>query len=204
MKEMLKNAAILLGITVVAGFLLGLVYANTKDIIAQREYDEKVESYNEVFADADSFEEVMDFMTEDVRNDLDGAGFESEDIDELNIAKDASGNTLGYVMTLTTHEGYGGDIQFTLGVCLDGTVNSISILDTSESPGLGLEADKVLKPQFENKCVESFTYTKTGSTSDSEIDAISGATITTNAVVNGVDCGLYYFNNYLKGGADNE
>jgi electron transport complex protein RnfG len=56
----------------------------------------------------------------------------------------------------------------------------------------------VLVPQFTDKNVESFTYTKTGSTSDSEIDAISGATITTKAVVNGVNAGLEYFRRCLK------
>ena len=52
-------------------------------------------------------------------------------------------------------------------------------------------------------CYKSFIYTKTGAAADNEIDAISGATITTNAITNGVNCGLYYFNNYL-GGADHE
>ena len=65
----------------------------------------------------------------------------------------------------------------------------------------------MLVPQFANKKVESFTYTKSGSTSDSEIDAISGATITTNAVVNGVNGGLMFFNSVLaenEGGGMNE
>ena len=48
------------------------------------------------------------------------------------------------------------------------------------------------KNQFSGKKVEHFTYTKSGSSADNEIDAISGATITTNAVTNGVNAGLYY------------
>jgi electron transport complex protein RnfG len=44
-------------------------------------------------------------------------------------------------------------------------------------------------------------YTKTGSTADNEIDAISGATITTNAVTNGVNAGVYYFQTMLQQGA---
>ena len=48
------------------------------------------------------------------------------------------------------------------------------------------EAD--FKDQFEDKNVEKFTYTKTGESGDDMIDAISGATITTNAVTNAVDC----------------
>lgn len=52
-------------------------------------------------------------------------------------------------------------------------------------------------PQFTDKNVERFTYTKSGATNDSEIDAISGATITTNAIVNGVNVGLMYFRDML-------
>lgn len=66
----------------------------------------------------------------------------------------------------------------------------------------------MLKPQFANKKVEQFSYTKSGSMSESEIDAISGATITTNAVTSGVNGGLAYFHEkyeeILKGGSSNE
>ncbi len=122
-------------------------------------------------------------------------------------ALDSSGQLLGYVITVTDHEGYGGDIQFSMGVTLDGTLNGISILSIKETAGLGMKAGDVLVPQFADKKVESFTYTKSGSTGDSEIDAISGATITTNAVVNGVNGGLLFFRSALvgtEGGAGNE
>ena len=48
---------------------------------------------------------------------------------------------------------------------------------------------------------EKFEYTKTGATSDDQIDAISGATITTNAMTNGVNAGLCAFR-YVEGGAE--
>ena len=64
-----------------------------------------------------------------------------------------------------------------------------------------MRAEEVLKPQFADKNVEQFTYTKNGAVSESEIDAISGATITTNAVTNGVNACLYYFQTELKGGS---
>ena len=54
--------------------------------------------------------------------------------------------------------------------------------------------------QFKEKKAEQFSYTKTGAVSDSEIDAISGATVTTNAVTNGVNAGLAAFR-AVKGGA---
>ena len=120
------------------------------------------------------------------------------------MAKDSAGSTIGYVITVTTKEGYGGDIQFTMGVREDGTVNGISLLSISETAGLGMRADEVLKPQFAGKQVEKFSYTKSGATADNQIDAISGATITTNAVTNGVNAGLYYFRTVLGGGSANE
>jgi len=203
MKEMIKNAGILLAITVIAGLILGLVYQTTKDTIAKREEDDKKAACLEVFADASDFSKIDNVMTDEIRAKLDEAGYTQETIDELLVATDASGKELGYVFSVTTKEGYGGDIKFTVGIRNDGTVNGVSILSINETAGLGMNAEKVLKPQFTNKNVPMFTYTKTGSTNDSEIDAISGATITTNAFVNGVDCALTYFNEVM-GGAVNE
>jgi len=126
------------------------------------------------------------------------------DVDNVLEALGSDGNGLGYVLVVTTHEGYGGDIQFSMGIANDGTTNGISILSIAETPGLGMEAENVLKPQYAGKNVAQFSVTKTGAASDEQIDAISGATITSNAVTNGVNAGLYYFQNVLGGGTANE
>ena len=199
MKEMMKNTGILLAITLIAGLLLGVVYQVTKEPIAAQEEKAKQEACREVFADADSFEAVDVLQTSGAVAWID-AGYEQETVDEVMAALDGSGSILGYVITVTTKEGYGGDIQFALGVRMDGTVNGISILSISETAGLGMRAEEVLKPQFANKNVERFEYTKSGAAAESQIDAISGATITTNAVTNGVNAGLYYFQTELGGG----
>ena len=196
MKGMIKDALILFAITLIAGLMLGVVNDITKEPIARQEQKAKTEACQNVFADAASFEEQE---MEDATQALADAGLTGADIDELMAAKDASGALLGYVITVTDHEGYGGDIQFSMGVTTDGVLNGISLLSISETAGLGMRAGEVLVPQFENKDVDRFTYTKTGSTADSEIDAISGATITTSAVVNGVNAGLVYFDEFLKG-----
>lgn len=198
MKGMIKDALILFAITLIAGLMLGAVNDITKEPIARQEQKAKTEACQNVFAAAASFEEQE---MEDATQALADAGLTGADIDELMAAKDASGSLLGYVITVTDHEGYGGDIQFSMGVTTDGVLNGISLLSISETAGLGMRAGEVLVPQFENKDVDRFTYTKTGSTADSEIDAISGATITTNAVVNGVNAGLVYFDEFLKGGS---
>lgn len=204
MKSMIKNAAILFAITVIAGFILGFVYQNTKGLIALREEQDKKEACMEVFTTAKDFIAIEDCFTEDIQKKFSANGFENETINEAFKAVDEQGNTLGYVLTVTTSQGYGGDIQFALGIMQDNTVNGISILSINETAGLGMQAEDVLKPQFKNKKVDKFEYTKTGSTDESQIDAISGATITTNAITTGVNAGLYYFQNILEGGNANE
>ena len=202
MKKIMKNTGIMVAITLIAGLLLGIVYQVTKEPIAVQEAKAKQEACQEVFADASSFDAVEVAAVEE--SAWSSAGYGQETIDEVMMAKDSAGETLGYVVTVTTKEGYGGDIRFTLGVRMDGTVNGISILSISETAGLGMRAEEVLKPQFADKNVEKFEYTKSGATSESQVDAISGATITTNAVTNGVNAGLYYFQTQLKGGSENE
>lgn len=201
MKEMMKNTGIMVAITLIAGLLLGIVYQVTKDPIAVQEAKAKEAACQEVFQDASSFAMIG---VEALPAGWNEEGYAQESVNEVMEAKDASGELIGYVITVTTKEGYGGDIQFSIGVRMDGTVNGISILSISETAGLGMQAEEVLKPQFADKNVEKFEYTKNGATSENQVDAISGATITTNAVTNGVNAGLYYFQTQLKGGSENE
>ena len=171
MKKILKDAFALLMITLVAGILLGFVYSITKEPIAQQEQLTKERSCQEVFADAATFENDTDDL-EAAAAAMKAAGYEVQTLSEILVAKDDSGSTLGYVLSLVDPEGYGGDISFMMGIRLDGTLNGISILSIGETAGLGMNADTdAFKSQFANKKVEKFTFTKTGSTSDSEIDA---------------------------------
>lgn len=204
MKNMIKDAAILLLITLFSGLILGLVYEVTKEPIAMAEEKAAKEAYAEVFPAAWEFQEqeVVSAEDENWKAEWETAGFAAVDIENALAALDENGNTLGYVLTVTSHEGYGGDITFTMGIGMDGTLNGISILSISETAGLGMKAEDVLKPQFAGKNVSSFTYTKTGAASDSQVDAISGATITTSAVTTAVNGGLYYFQSQLGGGSN--
>ena len=200
-RSMLKDAGIIVVITLIAGLVLGGVYQLTKEPIAEQKRIKKQKACQEVFAEAASFAEVEGFDTEAAASVL-AAEYPSQDIDEVMAAQDGAGDTLGYVLTVTTHEGYGGDIQFTMGITNEGALNGISLLRIAETPGLGMRAEEVLKPQFNGKSAEKYEYTKTGAVAENQIDAISGATITTNAVVNGVNAGLYYFQNELGGAAE--
>ena len=196
----LKDTLALVLITLVAGAALGGVYTITADPIAHQNQLAKDEAYKAVFADADTFEVIIDQEDAQLEAYLDENGYPAQTINEVVQAMDSSGSPLGYAFTVTTSEGYGGDIQFAMGVKDDQTLNGISILSISETAGLGMRADTdEFKGQFADKNVEAFQYSKNGASADNEIDALSGATITTNAVVNGVNAGLCAFA-YQKGG----
>lgn len=190
-KQMIRDSLILFAITMIAGLLLGGVYAITKNPIAKTQEDKKNEAYQAVFTDAAEFTEVTDAA--DAQQILADAGYTKDRIDEVKAAMDADGNILGYVMTITSSEAYGGELQLAMGIRMDGTVNGISFLSLSETIGLGMEAKKPeFQEQFAGKQVEQFVYSKTGAAADNEIDALSGATITTNAVTNAVNAGICY------------
>ena len=200
--KIMKDAAMLTIITLIAGLLLGLVYEVTKNPIKVQQALTKQKSFQAVFTDAAQFQDLNDFDVDSALQVLSQAGYEQESIDEAVEALADNGNILGYVMQVTTSEGYGGDITFSLGIRLDGTVNGYEILRISETAGLGMKAkDASFKDQYANKNVDSFVYTKTGATSENQIDAISGATITTNAITNGVNAGIAYFDSIAKGGS---
>lgn len=202
MNKIVKDAMALTVITLVAGLALGAVYDITKEPIAQQEALKKAAACQEVFADATTFEplELANGLDSQLRQELDAAGFRAQAIDEIMSAEDESGNSLGYVVTVVSSEGYGGDIQFSMGIQKDGTVNGLSILAIGETAGLGMKANTPeFLGQFAGKNVETFVYTKNGAASDQEIDALSGATVTTNAMTNGVNAGLCAFH-VLEGG----
>lgn len=199
MKSMLKDTLVLFIITLFAGLLLGVVYQITKGPIAAQEEKARQEAFAEVFEAAENFQTVELPAVEEIDRVLTEAGISGVTVEEIVSALDSSGSLLGYCITVTSHEGYGGDIRLTLGINLDGGLNGISILEISETPGLGMKAESVLKPQFSGKNVTQFEYTKSGAVTDNQIDAISGATITTKAVTGGVNAGLKVFQTFLSG-----
>ena len=203
--KLVRDAAILLVITLFSGLILGFVFQITKEPIALAEEKAAKKAYSEVFPSALEFELTEELPLDSLSGDSAWleAGYEGVSVENVLRALDKDGTLLGYVLTVTSHEGYGGDITFTVGIANDGTLTGISILNISETAGLGMKAEEVLVPQFSNKKVSVFTYTKSGAVSDDQIDAISGATITTKAVTKAVNGGLFFFQTQL-GGGDNE
>lgn len=224
MSKIIKETLILLIITLVAGVSLGFVYDITKNPIKEQEEKNKREAFKNVFETADSFSEPLEFdedavvafiAKKDEENKKADATYENKEInasiDEAVKAYDKDGNEIGYVITVTDKEAYGGSVTFTVGITNDGTiesstVNGISFLSLSETPGLGMRAnDDSFKSQFENKNVKYIKYSKNGSEDPEAIDAISGATITSNAVTNGTTAAIYFVEYEITtGGGANE
>ena len=99
---------------------------------------------------------------------LNRRGYTVQHIDEIQEALDGSGNLLGYVFTVTTSEGYGGDLTFTLGVKEDGTLNGIHFLSISETAGLGMKAKEAeFSGSVQGKKTGTVSNTKRGLSSDS-------------------------------------
>lgn len=193
MNKIVKNTLILTLITVIAGFLLGAVYEVTKTPIAQAQETAKKEAWQAVFSDV----KLGDFKAEDV--DQKAADKAVKDmgvnatIDEVCTAGDA-----GYVITTTDKDGFGGNIQITVGIKKDGTINGVSILSISETAGLGMKAtEPSFYNQYVNKQADKFVVSKDGGDGE-QIDALSGATITSRAVTGAVNTALGYYQNAFK------
>jgi electron transport complex protein RnfG len=210
MNDLLKDGLKLVIITLVAGIALGAIYSITKKPIADQEIKKQQEAYQAVFPDAASFEEVEGFSEEAASGVIAAyanpiEGHEGDTISSAVTAMDGTGNVLGYIFNVKTSKGYGGDIQLTVGIQADGTVNGYSVLSIGETAGLGMHAkdtgDGAWANQFAGKQVESFQVVKdgSGSTDDSKIDAISGATITSKAVTGAMNSCLAYYQS-LQGG----
>ncbi|MCR4842821.1 MAG: RnfABCDGE type electron transport complex subunit G [Eubacterium sp.] len=201
--SLIKDALILTAITLVAGLLLGLVYGVTKEPIAAAEYQAQQEAYAAVFSSASSFEEYADFDASAAASALEEAGLADQNtIESVMLAQDDSGETLGYVITVTDSAGYGGDVTFSVGIANDGTLGGIAFTTLNETAGLGQKAkEEAFSSQFVDRITQALTVVKTETESDDEIQAISGATITSSAVTSGVNACLTYFYNVLGGGA---
>lgn len=200
---MLQEAGILFAVTLIAGVLLGFVYELTKEPIRLQQEKAIQEACAAVFPGQES---AMTFRALEYAPDESlAASLREEGVEIGTVYEAASNGTFcGYVVESVSSRGYGGDIVLYVGVSADETVSGVSVLEISETAGLGMEAPKVLTPQFAGRHVERFSYTGTGSRTDSEVDAISGATITTKAVVNAVNGGLETARTLLRGGAGNE
>lgn len=196
---LIKNSLILALITLVAGILLGGIYEITKEPrqkqheIAKNNAYKAVFENNEAFKDIDisklEFEEIdLDTLTNlnDLleKNGLSGKAV----IDSCVKAIDKENNIVGFVINVTAKTGYGGDISFSVGYQHNMMVTGISILSISETPGLGMKAKEAsFLNQYTNKTGRFAVDKDNSAGKDNQIDSISGATITSRAMTDGVN-----------------
>lgn len=191
MKKIIKNTIILCVITLVAGLSLAAVHQITKEAIANAEEQAVLGAYFTVFSDALSLEEEP----------LSGCVAESPALIKQVVKVTGIDGHMGWALTVTTPNGYDGDITIVMGVTTDGTLTAISVISQSETAGLGAECkDAAFTDQFKGIVGGEVDYTKSQPSADNQIQAISGATTTTSAIVEAVNVGLDYVERtYLAG-----
>lgn len=186
MREILKLGGKLLLIAAVAGLALGLTNEITKGPIAQQQILEADAARQKVLPEAGTFEK------------MDKTDGESE---EIFCGKDASGSVIGYTGKITV-QGYGGPIEVTVGVGMDGNVSGINVggSDFSETAGLGAKTkDAAFTDGFKGlkSSDESGLYVKQDG---GNVDAVTSATISSRAVTKGVRTVCTEIQKYLTEG----
>ena len=194
----MKDAWILFAITLISGLLLGAVYQITKVPIQMAEAKESLHKYQMAYPDATDFlfdqaiQDQVVLSKETLKEQKPEYG--NVEVTVALKAVDASGNVIGHIITASSDDSYGGTVKVSVGITNEGKITGVELLEISDTPGLGMKAtEPAFKDQYKDKTVEEFTVTKTGSTSN----AISGATITSNAVTHAVDAALYFAANCI-------
>ncbi len=199
--KFLKNCLALFVITLVAGVSLAFVNEVTKEPIAKAQDKARLEAYEVVYPNAEF--KVMDNSDEILKassKSLEKENLSQCSVDDVLAVTNKNGNLIGYVFSATSPSGYGGDIKVAIGVSnKTNKITGFTVLSHSETAGLGAKAtEDEFKSQFIGKSANGINYTKNGASNDTEIDALSGATITSNAVCEAVDSALAVYNYQLK------
>lgn len=177
---------ILLTIAAICGLLLGWVSGVTKDPIEVQQKKTVDEANLAILPVAKEFT---------VRDDIKGEGI----VLEVTEGKDGS-EIKGYTIKVAP-KGYAGAIEMTVGISTEGKVTGIKILNHSETPGLGAVAtEPSFYGQYKDKKATQLEVVKGQASADNQISAITGATITSRAVTNGVNEAIKFYDSKLKGG----
>lgn len=182
--SMIKPTLVLFLVCVIISGSLAYVNGITKDVIQENTKAEQEVFRRKVMEEAERFEKISP----------------AESLPAIYEGYNGS-KVAGYVVELVT-KGYGGDISMTIGIGADGKVSGVIIGNNNETPGLG---SKMAEPSF----IDQFTETgveddlklvKQGKKAPDEIQAISGATITSRGVTEGVREALSLVKAHMEGG----
>lgn len=186
MKEIIKLGLLLLVICAISASLLGFANEMTKDkIIEQREYQNQL-SRKAVLADADRFEPLEDAKLKEFTD-------ENPRVKEVFIGY-SSDSIVGYVVK-TAPNGFSGAVEVITGIAKSGEISGVRIGSHAETPGLGANATlPEFYTQYEGIDSSNGVETVKIPPVDNEIQAISGATITSKAVTEGVNFAIEVYN----------
>lgn len=195
-----KPVIALVMITILAGLALSGVYTVTKDTIDAQQEEARLASYKVVCSGAETFEAIP--AAQEAIGQLAGGTYGSSfgrvTINEAYAGKTASGELAGYVLSVTSADGFDGNITLALGLTPEGAVTGISFTQLTETPGMGMRADEdSFKSQFTGKNAV-LKLVKGDVSADNEIAAISGASVTSGAVTNAVSAGIDFWQNIIR------
>lgn len=177
-KSVAVPAAILFIICIVVSVLLAFTNMLTADKIQEAQAQKEQESRKIVLTEADSFEPGED-----------GAYYTGT----------KGGEAIGYVF-VTEAKGYGGTIKVMTGIGSDGDIKGVAILSINETPGLGANAAKPeFTDQYKQKAAK-IQVVKNAAAGEGQVEALTGATISSKAVTDAVNKAVAEYNK-LKGGA---
>jgi electron transport complex protein RnfG len=172
MMKKIKLTFTLFIIAALSGLLISSVYGLTQPTIEKNAADKEKGLYQELFSEVDSFEKVI---------------APSEEIDEQVVIYDADKKIIGYIYKATGVNGYG-SITVLTGIDAKGNVTGIKYSSFSQTPGFG---DKVKKDVFLNQFPGM-------STENVVVDAMAGATYSSNTVKDVVTICATYHNENIK------
>lgn len=183
MRDYVKLAGTLLIICIVAAASLGYTNYGTYDKIIEQQQIANDEAKKTVLPDAETFEELDESTFSTIQSKYNY-------VEEIDVAK-AGENIIGYAVKVAPN-GYGGTIDVVVGVSPDGSIQGIKVGTNSETPGLGKKSEnQEFQDQFRGKTWDSaINVIKSGTPKDNEIVALSGSTVTSKAVTDGVNQAL--------------
>lgn len=213
---MMKDALILCAITLILGAILAGVHTVTKKPIEDAQAKTNNEACQKVVEtgatvgddDAALVKEVNAYFAEhDLSNQKTSEGDLLSvyvEVTQVHKVTDKDKKENGRVYLANAKKGYGGNISFALGVNGEGKVTGISITSESETAGLGANCENAdWQKSFAGKVLPSDPaqnmYNKNEET-DSQVQALSGATVTSRAITNAVK-GILFASTSSEGGA---
>ena len=196
-----RAGVVLTVIALLAGLSLSGVYSLTKGTIEAHRERIAQEAYQAVGPGATAFQPVP--AAQELQGEPYGTRFGRVTVNDAVTGLDGAGKPVGYAVSVTSGEGYDGNVGLTVGITPEGAVQSISFTELHETPGKGmLCGDPAFQEQFSGRNVTSFTLLPGGGgTAPEEIDGIAGVTVTSRAVVNAVNAALDFYHTAIRGEA---